>query len=50
MKRFDSERGDPKILNAPLIYRVEDNKLYQLAIPHVVSEMGQPQVVMKGRV
>lgn len=39
----------PKILIAPLIYRVEDNKLYQLATPPVVSEMAQPQAVMKGR-
>ena len=40
----------PKILIAPLIYRVEDNKLYQLAIPNAVSVMGQPQTVGHTRV
>jgi hypothetical protein len=40
----------PKILIAPLIYRVEDNKLYQMAIPNVGSETGQPQAVMNRQV
>ena len=46
---FDPITRCPKILIAPLIYRVEGNKLYQLAIPNVTCEMGQSQKVMKGR-
>ena len=39
----------PRILIVPCIYRVAGSKHYQLAIPNVASEMGQPQTVMKGR-